>query len=235
MDRYVRETELLDFDAPALTRLVEDRAWKALPEYERIGAIYGFVKDEIRFGYNETDDMPASRVYADGYGQCNTKGILLMALLRAAGIPCRFHGFTIDKTLQKGAVTGWAYWLAPRSIIHSWVEVLVGGTWVNLEGFILDKAYLASLQRKFPEARQFCGYGAATADLQNPQIEWKGKDTYIQKDGINHDYGVFDSPDEFYARYGTNLSGFKRFLYRHIVRHKMNENVQRLRTRSSAG
>lgn len=101
--------------------------------------------------------MPASRVLADGIGQCNTKGTLLMALLRAVGIPCRFHGFTIDKPLQKGAITGVAYRLAPQRIIHSWVEVLLDGRWLVLEGFILDAPYLASLQRRFPEARRFCG------------------------------------------------------------------------------
>ncbi len=31
---------------------------------------------------------------------------LLMALLRAVNIPNRLHGFTIDKALQKGAITG---------------------------------------------------------------------------------------------------------------------------------
>jgi hypothetical protein len=45
-----------------------------------------------------------------------------MALLRAVGVPCRFHGFTIDKALQKGAITGVAYQLAPRNIIHSWAD-----------------------------------------------------------------------------------------------------------------
>ena len=56
---------------------------------------------------------------ADGTGQCNTKSTLLMALLRAVGIPWRFHGFAISKPLWK-----------------------------------------ASLQRRLPQARRFCGYGA---------------------------------------------------------------------------
>ncbi|MFT5529960.1 MAG: transglutaminase-like putative cysteine protease, partial [Alteromonadaceae bacterium] len=45
------------------------------------------------------DDISASDVLADGYGQCNTKGNLLMALLRGLGIQCRFQGFTIDQQL----------------------------------------------------------------------------------------------------------------------------------------
>lgn len=116
-------TRLLDFEHPALRALINERQWLALSEHDRIGAAYAFVRDEIAFGYNTSDDLPASVVLADGYGQCNTKSTLLMALLRALGIPCRLHGFTIDKVLQKGAVTGWAYLLAPRNILHSWVEV----------------------------------------------------------------------------------------------------------------
>ena len=120
-------TELLDFKSPQIQQLIVERRWQALPEFERIGAIYDFVRNEIKFGYNQSDSLPASQVLADGFGQCNTKGILLMALLRANQFACRFHGFTIDKRLQKGAITGWAYVLAPASIIHSWVEIWFDG------------------------------------------------------------------------------------------------------------
>jgi transglutaminase-like putative cysteine protease len=230
MDRYLKETRLLDFSHRSLMELVKSRGWAALPEYDRIGRIYDFVQNEIAFGYNEADDIPASQVYSDGYGQCNTKGTLLMALLRKCGIPCRFHAFTIDKALQKGAISGPAYSLAPRSIIHSWVEVWFEEKWVNLEGFILDRPYLKSVQKKFSEVEgAFCGFAVAAPNLRNPPIEWKGTDTYIQKDGINHDYGVFDDPDAFYERHGANLSGIKRFLFRHVVRKWMNSNVSRIR------
>ena len=121
--KYLEETRLLDYRHPSLARLVESRRWRELPEQERIGAVYAYVQNEIAFGYNRSDDIRASEVLADGYGQCNTKGTLLMAFLRSVGVPCRFHGFTIDKLLQKGALTGLAYRLAPPSIIHSWVEV----------------------------------------------------------------------------------------------------------------
>jgi len=75
----------------------------------------------------------------------------------------------------------------------------------------------------------FCGFAVATPNLSNPPIEWKGTDTYIQKDGINHDYGIFDDPDSFYESHGINLSGIKRFLFRHVVRKWMNNNVSRIR------
>ena len=62
-------TRLLDFEHPALRALINERQWLALSEHDRIGAAYAFVRDEIAFGYNTSDDLPASVVLADGYGQ----------------------------------------------------------------------------------------------------------------------------------------------------------------------
>ena len=229
LTELTKPTELLDFKSPQIQQLIVERGWQALPEFERIGAIYDFVRNEIKFGYNESDNLPASSVLIDGIGQCNTKGTLLMALLRANRIPCRLHGFTINKSLQKGAITGWAYVLAPASIIHSWVEIWFDGRWVNLEGFILDESYLIALQQKFPAANEFCGFGAAVTDFRDPPVQWKGTDTYIQKEGINADFGIFNSPDEFYRKHGTNLSGLKKWVFETVVRAQMNRNVERIR------
>ena len=109
MEQYLNETQMLDFSHADIAKLIEARGWQKLAEFERIRAIYNYVRDEILFGYNTDDSIPASKVLADGFGQCNTKGTLFMALLRACGIPCRVHGFTIDKKLQKGAMTGFVY------------------------------------------------------------------------------------------------------------------------------
>lgn len=50
---------------------------------------------------------------------------------------------------------------------------------------------------------------AATMDLSAPDVEWRGQDTFIQKEGIVDDFGTFDDPDAFSARHGTNLRGPK--------------------------
>ena len=93
------ETPMLDYSHPSIQALIQSRGWKKLLPYECICAIYNFVRDEILFGCNTDDSIPASKVLSDGYGQCNTKGTLFMALLRTCGIPCRIHRFTIDKAL----------------------------------------------------------------------------------------------------------------------------------------
>ena len=123
--KFLQETVLLDFRSPIIESLISKRGWRSLKEEEKAIAIYNFVRDEILFGYNVSDHRKASRILKDGYGQCNTKGILLMALFRAAGIPSRIHGFMIDKALQKGAMTGIVYKSAPKEIFHSYVEAFI--------------------------------------------------------------------------------------------------------------
>ena len=230
MDRYLTETAMLDFTAPTIQSLIGRRGWRALGEFERIKAIYNYVRDAILFGYNTDDGIPASRVLADGFGQCNTKGTLFMALLRCCGVPCRIHGFTIDKKLQKGAMTGLVYALAPKNVFHSWVEVYLEGVWYELEAFILDKPYLKGLQAANPDCTgAFCGYGVAVRDFRRPVIEFDRNNTYIQSEGINQDFGVYDSPDELLREHHQEMSRLKAFAYRNLGRRLMNANVKRIR------
>ena len=225
----LRATPLLDFDHPSIRDLIAGRSWADLPPFERIGAAYDFVRDEVAFGYNRDDAIPASAVLADGYGQCNTKATLLMALLRALGVPCRLHGFMIHKRLQRGVVPEVAYRIAPEEILHSWVEVEWEDRWVNLEGFILDAPFLGTLQAKFEGRSSLCAYGAGTDCLQAPDVTWSGGDTYIQRTGIARDLGLYDDPDAFYAGHRQSFGLVRGLLYRHIIRRWMNRRVAAIR------
>ncbi len=231
MNLLLQKTAILDYDHPTIKELIQKKKWLDLPPIERKIAVYSFVRDEIKFGYNKNDSISASEVLKDGYGQCNTKGTLLMTLLRAVGIPCRFHAFYIDKVMQKGAVTGVFYYLAPKKIIHSWVEVLDNDEVQELEGFILDKTYMQSLLKRLPlNEKKLIGFGASTDDLPSAIKTWDGTgNTYIQKESITDDLGIFNSPDEFYKKNGTNLSGIKKVLFENWVRHAMNKNVEKVR------
>ena len=78
-NKYLLETPMLNYSHPEIRFLVLERGWENLDEFSRIKSIYNFVRDEIPFGYNIDDGIPASKVLKDGYGQCNTKSTLFMA------------------------------------------------------------------------------------------------------------------------------------------------------------
>ena len=230
MEKYLKETKMLDYSSKNIQRLIQERNWNDIEVFERLKSIYNFVRDEILFGYNIDDNISASKVLEDGYGQCNTKGTLFMALLRACNIPCRVHGFTINKELQKGAMTGIVYKNAPQNVFHSWVEVYFEDKWYELEAFILDMEYLRKLQRKNSHCTgAFCGYGVAVKDFKNPIIDFDKNNTYIQSEGINQDFGVYDSPDDLLKEHHQEMSVIKAFLYRNLGRHLMNWNVNKIR------
>ncbi len=232
MERYLKETRMLDFSNKNIQDLIKDRHWNEMDEFDRLKSIYNFVRDEILFGYNIDDSIPASKVLSDGYGQCNTKGTLFMALLRACNIPCRVHGFTINKALQKGAMTGIVYKKAPKNVLHSWVEGYFEGIWYELEAFILDRKYLSKLQQQNKDCTgAFCGYGVAVKDFQNPAIDFNRNNTYIQSEGINQDFGVYDAPDDLLAEHQQEMSPIKALLYRTIGRTVMNRNVRKIRNK----
>lgn len=233
MNRYIQETDMLDYSDIHIQRLIQDKDWLELSDFDRIKAIYNYVRDEILFGYNIDDSIPASKVLSDGYGQCNTKGTLFMALLRACNIPCRVHGFTIDKKLQKGAMTGLVYRSAPKNVLHSWVEIFFEDIWYELEAFILDNSYFSKLQQAHIDCVEaFCGYGVAVKDFQHPVIDFDRNNTYIQSEGINQDFGIYDCPDDFLKEHRQEMSVIKAFAYRNLGRHLMNRNVKKIRNSS---
>jgi hypothetical protein len=230
MEKYLEETEILDYSNKNIRHLIIKEKWLKLEVEHRVGAIYNYVRDQIKFGYNTSDNIKGSTVLNDGYGQCNTKSTLLMTLLRGVGIPNRIHGFTIDKALQKGAITGIWYKIAPQNILHSWVEVFIDKQWYFLEGVILDDTYLKAVQFKNQQVLgEFCGYGIYTKQLQNPLIDWNKNHTFIQSMGINNDFGIFNSPDVFYKKHHQKLGWFKRFFFQNGIRHIMNRNVNQIR------
>ncbi len=229
-NEYLSQTHMLDYDNYKIQELIRKRGWRELPEFERIRSIYNYIRDEIRFGYNVDDSIPASKVLKDGYGQCNTKGTLFMALLRAVGVPCRVHGFTIRKELQEGAMTGFVYKQAPKNIFHSWVEVYLEDNWYELEAFIIDKDYLGKLQQKNSNCTgEFCKYGVGVEDFKNPVIDFNRNNTYIQSTGINQDFGIYDSPDALLKKHHQEMGFIKKFAFRYYGRHMMNRNVKKIR------
>ena len=226
---YLKKTPMVNFDAAPIKDLIESRGWKNLDTFSRIGAIYDYVRNEILFGYNRADTLTAEEVQKDGYGQCNTKATLLLALFRGAGIPCRLHGSEVSKCFQKGATSGIISILAPKTIAHTWVEVFYEDRWIALEGVITDEAYVQGVKKENPQKGPLQKYAISVPDLATLDLTWRGQDLFVQNTSMVKDYGVFDDPDTFFAIHKQTWSKLKDFAYVHYGRKVMNRNVARMR------
>lgn len=69
----------------------------------KLERLFYYVRDDIRFAFPDDGDfVKASETIQLGYGQCNTKATLLLALCKAVGIPARIHFSLISKDIQRG-------------------------------------------------------------------------------------------------------------------------------------
>ncbi len=228
--KYTEVTTMLNYKSREIQELIYTKKWNELDEYQKIKAIYEYVQNEILFGYNCEDLLTAKQVLADGYGQCNTKATLLMALLRGVGIPCRLHGFEVSKDFQRGATSALISFFAPKLIIHTWAEVYYNGNWLALEGVITDKQYFDAVKAKYSHINgSFQQFAIATKDFQKLSIDWNGKATYVQSAAIVNDLGIFLSPDEFFSQHQQHWGKMKNFIYAHIGRRIMNNNLKKMR------
>lgn len=230
MEKYLKDTAILNYHSQEIVNLINSKGWNKLSEFDKIGAIYDFVQNDIVLGYNKYDNLTATQVLKDGIGQCNTKGILLMALLRAVGVHCRLRGTKVTKVFQRSLMPKFMAKLAPPLIVHTWAEVYYNGEWLSLEGVITDKAYISGLRKLFPEHNgKFFDYAVAVKDFGNLEIDWKGENTTVQQQAVVEDLGVFDSPDEFYFKYKQDYRGLKKFMYENIGRKIMTKRVAKIR------
>ena len=86
-DKYLRETRMVDFSNPAIQKLIQNMKWKEMGEFERIKAIYNYVRDDVLFGYNIDDGISASKVLADGLDNVIQKELYLWHFY----VPAIFH------------------------------------------------------------------------------------------------------------------------------------------------
>ena len=228
-NRYLKKTRMLNYDCESIRTLVSERNWNQLDDYHKIGAVYDFVRNEILFGYNRSDLLTAEEVLRDGYGQCNTKATLLMALLRAVGIPCRLHGSEVDKHFQEGVTGGIIAALAPDKIVHTWAEVFYDGRWIALEGVITDEDYIRAVKKHSNVSGPYAHFAVSVPDLNTLDLEWNGRDIFVQNESVELDFGAYDDPDTFFEKHHQTWSKVKDLAYVYYGRKKMNRTVRKLR------
>lgn len=198
-------TPLLDYHEATVVAF-RNEALERAPKntIAQLRALYTAIT-KLPLGYNRSDDIPASEVLRDGYGQCNTKTILLIALARSAGIPARLHAYNLTKEIQRGRHYAWLVFFMPSTTVFFWPEFFVGGKWVPLEKLVHEKT------KKWTS----CPFDGARYSL-----------TPVLEETVVEDHGVFASPDEFFVDHLPTVYGWRRVGFWLIGRSLMNKKLQ---------
>ncbi len=227
--------KLADFDHPLVAQNAKRLTSDARSPSEALERIFLFVRDDILFAFPpEGDFVKASQTIERGYGQCNTKGALFLALCKASGIPARIHFSKISKKIQHGFWTGLAYWLMPDQISHSWIEVKLNGRWHPVDTYINDLPLHRAAVQEVEKRGWETGFSVSRANGDPSADLVLDGAHYSQMAAVEGDDGVWDEPADFYAGpdYLNKVGPIKQWLYR-MVLPMINGRVARLRKRGS--
>lgn len=202
----------------------------------KLDRIFHYVRDDIIFAFPEEGDLvKASETIQRGFGQCNTKATLYLALCKAARIPARIHFSLISRDIQKGFFSGIAYWAMPREISHSWIEVKIDGKWRRIDTFINDLPLFNAAIAEVEKLGWSTGYSIALGEGK-PSAELNlDKEAFQQMAAVTSDHGVWDEPAEYFAsaNYKNRPGALKLWLYRQMIG-RINNKVQNLRDKIDA-
>ena len=134
LDKYLKATAVIDWDNESVKQKAQELTRGLNTDREKAVALYYFVRDGIRHNpYAEgfvPEDYKASVILQKGYGYCQHKALLLVALARAAGIPARLgYADVRDHLLSRRfrAMIGGDNLL----IQHGYAELYIDGKWVH--------------------------------------------------------------------------------------------------------
>ncbi len=149
---YLAPTPFVQSDAPAIAGLAREVVGTASHDVERACRLFYAVRDGIRYdAYNivvSRQTLTATHVLEAGQSWCVPKSVLLAAVCRAVGIPCRLcyanvcNHMATRKLLDFLGTNVFYY--------HGYNEIFLGGRWVkatvSFNRTLCEKAGLAPLE-----------------------------------------------------------------------------------------
>ena len=195
MQDYVAATRLCDCDNPWLKRQAEEITAGASTSVDKALKIFYYTRDHVRFSLAYSRSR-ASQILERGYGECGNKTNAQVALLRAVGIPARFHWVQAQAVVLHHLIVDFVYEHMPPRASHFWCECYLDGNWVSCESLFDRPLYEGMLE----------------ADLitkeQVPTIDWDGKtDLVLLTPWIAEDRGHLPSYDDAIERLQTGEEG----------------------------
>lgn len=224
---------LADHDHPLVVETARKLAEGKDSDLETLESLFLFVRDGISFqfptSWREWDRVTTSRVIELGYGYCNTKATLMVALCRAGGIAARVHYGSIGIGIMRGIFPAFAFPFLPRTGPHSWTEVDIAGEWRPIDSYINDEALFRAARARLEESGRTIGYSLACVNGKCSCEFNFGDKGFVHMGAVVDDHGTWEDPSEFFAtdRYVT-FNAPQRLLYP-LMATLSNRNIRRIR------
>ena len=200
LEEYVEPTEFCDCSSVEIIEKSNSLVGHSSIPKDAAIKIFNFVRDEILFIADRADER-ASHTLQKGSGFCVTKSNLQIALLRAIGIPARYHHVHLRKEILSGVIPESIINLIPNGVItyHPWCECYINDNWVSCEA-LYQKELIAELRQ-----------GGFITYEQIPSIDWDGEtDLIICTAWIVEDMGVSQNMDNIFRKAQVELSSMSR-------------------------
>jgi transglutaminase-like putative cysteine protease len=196
MDAYLDATRYVDSDHQDVIQTAAEIMTNAGSPKDAALRIFHYVRDEILFALGEHSS--ASETLRRKTGQCVTKSGLQIALLRAVGIPARFHCVDVHRNCLKGLIASSVFGQFDEIIPdHPWCECFLTETWVACES-IFDKAlYESAIAQRIIDQEDI------------GTIDWDGEhDLVVLSRFIVKDKGTHPDLDTLLDRYSQEFAAF---------------------------
>lgn len=183
-DAYLVATDLCDSSDPWLRDSADGIVAGATTPEAKALRIFDYVRDHVRFGLAFSRST-ASQTLRRGYGECGNKTNAQVALLRAVGIPARFHWVEARAEVLHHLIAGFVYRGMPAAASHFWCECYLDGRWVSCECLLDRPLYDGMLAEQLITREQI------------PSIDWDGRrDLVLLGPWIRADLGHLTSYDD---------------------------------------
>ena len=185
MQDYVNPTKFCDCDCEEVKQKAEELTKDIRSPKEAAMMIFNYVRDQFPLAVGRTD-VKASTTLKEGKGHCLTKTNLQVALLRAIGIPARYHQVVLHKDVLKELISDFLYkGLGEEIWFHPWCECYLSGKWIACDLYLDKDTYNAAIKNGIISKEKM------------PSIDWDGeKDLKISTPWMLEDVGTLSSYDE---------------------------------------
>lgn len=209
MKNYLEATTYLDFEAEEIQKIIEPFQSHGLSQLEKAKGVYLAIRDGWRYNPYKISLNPekyvASKIARSDEGHCVDKAILLIASLRALGIPARIR---LAKVTNHIAVERLTERFGTNVLTpHGMVDVFLHGEWVkatpafnkelcaicNVEPLDFDGINDSMFQEFNTEGEQFMEYLEDYGPFEDVPLEFMRenlKENYPEV--FNNDKGVLE-------------------------------------------